>query len=50
VNHKYPRVRERVAEELWIARGSGNGKGKEKGDEEGLGLKGVALGKQWISG
>jgi hypothetical protein len=40
VNHKYLRVRERVAEELWIVGGSGNGKGKEKGDEEGLGLKG----------
>jgi hypothetical protein len=48
LKHKYPRVRERVAEELWIVGGGGDGKGKGKGEDEGMGLKGVAWGKQLV--
>ena len=48
LKHKYPRVRERVAEELWIVSGGGDGKGKRKGNDEGMGLKGIAWGKQLI--
>ena len=47
LKHKYPRVRERAAEELWIASGSGDVKGEGKGDG-GMGLKGVAWGKQLV--
>jgi hypothetical protein len=47
LKHKYPRVRERVAEELWMVSGVGDGKGKRKGDD-GLGLKAIAWGKQLV--
>jgi hypothetical protein len=47
LKHKYPRVRERVAEELWMVSDGGDGKGKGKGGE-GMGLKGIAWGKQLV--